>query len=212
MQSGDGNAAARAAFGATRDLENTLWGYRNSIKPKELWLKARNIECRKDLVVRPMTDEAGLATEAYLMLEDGHPQEAAQKEFLKAAELDPADSRPGYALGQNALGHPELGDASQSVAWLETSVRLDTNFAPARFALGQAYLATPGQKDRAAEAGRRACELDPVNLDYLVGLARIYLALRKQPEAQAVAKRAVSSAYMPTDRDSARRLQTEADR
>jgi tetratricopeptide (TPR) repeat protein len=245
FKSGDGDAAAREAFGTGRDLKDTLWVYRTLMKRQELWLKARDLDCRKDLVVRPMTDVEGLAAEANLLLEDGHPQEAAQqlakisnapqescerhlalgrlalakndpgaaqRSFLKAAELDPADARPGYALGQNALHHPELADASQSVAWLETSVRLDPNFAPARFALSQAYLATPNQKSMAPEACTRACELDPVNLDYLVGLGRIYLALGKQPEAQAVAKRAVSSAFMPADRDAARLLQTEASR
>ncbi len=73
------------------------------------------------------------------------------------------------------------GDTARARQFLHEAIRLDSNFAPAYFALSTGRL--PASPDEAVEMARRAWELDTTNLWYERNYGQILLQAARYPEA-----------------------------
>lgn len=99
--------------------------------------------------------------------------------------VDPALERARGALARDA--------SAEALALAESAVALDDAYAAAWEVLGHAAVAA-GKDDRAAEAWRRVCELDPDNLPANLGLARLLWRRGKYDEAKERAERFLKAA------------------
>lgn len=111
---------------------------------------------------------------------------AAEREFLRALELDPSqiNVRQYYAYLLAATGR-----SSEAVAAAAAAAQLDPLAVNARVALGWTYLFA-GDRDRAAEAGRRALALAPDSFGAHQLNGRILFAQGKREEGLAHLERA----------------------
>jgi TolB-like protein len=102
--------------------------------------------------------------DAFDMSEPGFAR--ATQQFQKAMTLDPAYAMAHAGLGQvQALRYIRTTDPAQladAIEHLEAARQLDPDLADAHVWLAYA-LARAGRLDEAIAAGRRACELDPLN-------------------------------------------------
>jgi tetratricopeptide (TPR) repeat protein len=121
---------------------------------------------------------------------------AAKPYFLRAAELDPAESRWPYYLGHL---HRMQGDIESAANYFARTLALGADNVPALVWLGNVYL-DQGQPARAAPLYERALNQQPALFAALFGLGRVELvrgsyskaaeyleaALRAEPRASAV--------------------------
>jgi len=78
---------------------------------------------------------------------------------------------------------------------------LRPDFAPAHAFLCIAYTQSPDTKDKALGEGKRALELEPGNMAYLVDVGKALLAIGKLNEAKQIAERAQKTATWTRDRN-----------
>jgi tetratricopeptide (TPR) repeat protein len=127
------------------------------------------------------------------------------------ARLSPEDFYTQYWLGEALIrSAPEAGSAAdrESIAALESSIRLDPDFEPAHFQLGKLLLRR-GDIDRAVHELEKAMALDPTDQGPVLQLARVYqrkgdAARAKELTAQAIKLR--GRAMEDSDRQALKRI------
>jgi tetratricopeptide (TPR) repeat protein len=123
--------------------------------------------------------ELGMAYEVNGMVE------AATECYEQARRLDPAEPRFSYYL---AIGRTSLGDPEGALVELERAIELAPDYAPAYLYRGT-WLLDLGRTDEAADAFRRATELQSDNPAGWIGMARVYLERQEADEAVAILER-----------------------
>jgi putative PEP-CTERM system TPR-repeat lipoprotein len=109
---------------------------------------------------------------------------AARTAAEEAAALMPNDVGVLNALGQMQF---RAGDRQQALLTFRRVVALDANNSPARLQLAELHRST-GDMDAAASEQLRALEADPGSREARSGVVNLFLALKRGPEAIALAK------------------------
>ena len=99
---------------------------------------------------------------------------------------DPNKRKFGYL--QDAEKYFKSGKSQEAVIQYRNALAIDPRFAPARYGLGEAYLAL-NRTDAAYRELTEAVTLDPANLDARLKLARLLLGRRQLDQAQSFAQR-----------------------
>jgi len=133
-------------------------------------------------------------TDAWLNL--GHLREAggeldeARRCYERAVQLDSESALAHFSLARMDRAQYRMGPA---LGHLRRAVELDPKLGAAWTDLGVLYSLSPGPEavERAQGCFRRALDLDPRDVEALVGLAGASLALGDRQQALALARRAV---------------------
>lgn len=126
----------------------------------------------------------------------------AEKEFKQAADLDPKNFRVFFYLAE--VTDRKAGYSTQStpqiIEYLEKTVQLNPNFAPAYAFLSVAYRQPPPAKEKALDAAHQANRLEPTVMAYAVDIGNAYIALDRVPEARTVSISLSKIASTPQDK------------
>jgi hypothetical protein len=166
--------------------------------------KEADVLLSEALALEPKTGSAHAARgyAAYLHFYD----EASQKEFREAVALNAKDFRSNFYLAE--LAYREKGftpeSTAQIVGYLERTVELNENFAPAYAFLSTAYLQQPETRDKALDAARSASRLEPTSMAYGVNVGNALLALHRDAEAGEISETLSKSARTPLEKSVAR--------
>lgn len=131
-----------------------------------------------------------------------HDNDAAEKEFEQAAQLDPKDFRPYYYLadilyrrsGYRAESTPRI------IENLEKVVQLNPDFAPAYAFLSVAYRQQSETKEKALAAGVKAVKLDPTRMAYVADVGDDLMALDRDKDAQMMGDKMTRTARTPAEK------------
>lgn len=120
----------------------------------------------------------------------------AESEFARAIALNSANFVVYYysarALFRSGLIAP--ADSEQAIADLEKATQLNPQFAPAFSALASAYSTHPEFAPKAIAAGRKATELEPGNISYVLNFGYVLLNAGKIQEAKILSGRLLAAA------------------
>ncbi len=134
----------------------------------------------------------------YLTLNE---REQACQSFAKAIELDPNNflTRYYYAI---LSPWPELGTANPELEReFRRSIELNPDFAPSHEGLARAEANGNHNLPDALQLAKKAQQLRPGELHYVMTMARILLQMGKTAEAVAVARQGQAFAHRPGERD-----------
>lgn len=132
----------------------------------------------------------------------------AEASFQHAVELGTTDYYPYYFLAQAQLrnGRPTPEQFAKIIEYLDKSIQMNPEFAPAYTALASVYSANPANYEKAYVAGRKAIDLEPGNLTYTASYAYVLANTGKTADAKALALRIQQAAKTPLDRANAQQL------
>ncbi len=131
-----------------------------------------------------------------------HDNDAAQKEFEQALQLDPGDFRSYYYLADilyRRMGYREES-TPQIIKHLENLVKINPDFAPAYAFLSVAYRQQKETREKALAAGIQAAKLDPMQAAYVADIGDALLALDRDKDAQVVGERLTKRARTPYEK------------
>jgi len=140
---------------------------------------------------------AGLGYDNYVQ----YSNDEAEKEFKKATELNPQDFRSFFYLAE--ITHRKGYDAqstSQIVKYLEKTVQINPNFAPAYAFLSAAYRQQKETREKAVDAAVKANHLEPTILAYMADVGDALMALDRDAEARAVGEKINKNALSPQEK------------
>lgn len=131
-----------------------------------------------------------------------HDNEAAQKEFEQALQLDPGDFRSYYYLADILLRTKGYGEEStpQIIKHLENLVKINPDFAPAHAFLSVAYRQQKEAREKALAAAIQAAKLDPISLAYVADVGDALLALDRDKDARFVGEKLTKRARTPFEK------------
>ena len=122
-------------------------------------------------------------------------REQAQAEFTRAAAVDPQFALAQAGLAESArLAYATDKDPSNlqaALGYAQRAIRLDPKLADAHIALGKIYQAMAQKRDLAVIEFQRALELEPRNSAAVQGMARVYVELGRDADAETAYKQAV---------------------
>lgn len=124
------------------------------------------------------------------MLEDMGRLEDAQREHIRAIQIDPEDAGAVYRHGATLM---KLHRDGEAVSCFERCLVLDPRMTRARINIG-VLLDQMGQPDRAIEAFRQAIETEPNSVESHCNLGAAYGDLGRRKEAIAEFRRALEIA------------------
>lgn len=131
-----------------------------------------------------------------------HDNEAAEKEFSQAIQLDPQDFRAYYYQAEilyRRSGYRE-DTTPQIVKDLEKVVQIRPNFAPAYAFLSVAYRQQKESKEKALAAAMQAVKLEPTRMAYVADVGDCLMALGRDKEAHYIGERLAKIARTPTEK------------
>jgi len=131
-----------------------------------------------------------------------HDNDAAQKEFEQALQLDPGDFRSYYYLADilyRRMGYREES-TPQIIKHLENLVKINPDFAPGHAFLSVAYRQQKETRERALAAGIQAAKLDPIQLAYVADIGDALLALDRDKDAQFIGEKLTKRARTPYEK------------
>jgi Tfp pilus assembly protein PilF len=133
---------------------------------------------------------------------------AAGAAFSQAVELSGATFSAYYfaAICKLRAGVASDTENKQVIDYLKKTIIMNPLFAPAYASLASIYSMKRETTDAALQLGRKAVELDPVNLQYAVNYAHVLLNADKLADAKALAVRIRQAAWSPQDRLNAEQL------
>jgi tetratricopeptide (TPR) repeat protein len=131
-----------------------------------------------------------------------YDNEAAEREFTQATQLNPKDFRAYYYLAQIRYRKNGYGEAStpEIVTNLEKVTQINPDFAPAYAFLSVAYLQRKETKEKAVGAALQAVKLDPTALVYVVDLGSALIALNRDTDAKAAGAQLDKAARTPGEK------------
>jgi tetratricopeptide (TPR) repeat protein len=131
------------------------------------------------------------------------------KEFALATAEDPNDATAYYYKASIPYRKSAYSRETtpQIMANLQKVISLQPNFAPAHAFLCIAYTQSADTKSKALPEAKKAMELEPGNLAYLIDAGRALVATNDLANAKKVADRAQKLATWPRDRAMAANLQ-----
>lgn len=126
----------------------------------------------------------------------------AEEAFARAIELNTSSYFPYYFAAEAQLRHgvPAPEEAPKLIAYLEKTIQMNPQFAPAHAALSSIYSVNPQTRDKAFLEGRKAIELEPGNLAYAASYAYVLLNAGKTSAAKTLAARIQEAAKTPSER------------
>jgi tetratricopeptide (TPR) repeat protein len=122
-------------------------------------------------------------------------REQARAEFARAAVVDPqfALAQAGLAeaarIAYNANKNP--ADLQAALGYAQRAVQLDSTLADAHVVTGRIFQAMSEKRDLAVTEFQRALELEPRNSDAIQGMAKAYVELGRDADAEAAFKQAI---------------------
>lgn len=131
-----------------------------------------------------------------------HDNDAAQKEFEQALQLDPGDFRSYYYLAEilyRRIGYREES-TPQIIKHLENLIQINPDFAPAYAFLSVAYRQQKEMKEKALAAGIQAAKLDPIQIAYVADIGDALLALDRDKDAQLIGEKLSKRARTPYEK------------
>jgi tetratricopeptide (TPR) repeat protein len=131
-----------------------------------------------------------------------HDNDAAEKEFEQALQLDPGDFRSYYYLADilyRRMGYREES-TPQIIKHLENLVKINPDFAPAHAFLSVAYRQQKETREKALTAGIQAAKLDPIQLAYVADIGDALLALDRDKDARFVGEKLTKRARTPYEK------------
>lgn len=131
-----------------------------------------------------------------------HDNEAAQKEFEQALQLDPGDFRSYYYLADILLRTKGYREEStpEIIKHLENLVKINPDFAPAHAFLSVSYRQQKETKEKALAAAIQAAKLDPISLAYVEDIGNALIALVRDKDAQFIAEKLTKRARTPFEK------------
>jgi Tfp pilus assembly protein PilF len=132
----------------------------------------------------------------------------AQAAFARAIELNTGSYFPYYLEAEVQLrtGPPSQEQLQKLLAYLEKTIQLNPQFAPAYATLSSIYSVHPETRDKAFAAARKAIELEPGNLTFVANFTYILLNSGKTADAKTLASRIQEAARTPAERANAQRV------
>jgi tetratricopeptide (TPR) repeat protein len=122
-------------------------------------------------------------------------REQARAEFARAAAVDPQ-----FALAQAGLAeaariaysaNKDPADLQAALGYAQRAVQLDPTLADAHVVTGRIFQAMSQKRDLAVTEFERALELEPRNSDAIQGMAKAYVELGRDADAEAAFKQAI---------------------
>ncbi|HEX8836865.1 MAG TPA: DUF1570 domain-containing protein [Candidatus Acidoferrum sp.] len=131
-----------------------------------------------------------------------HDNDAAQKEFEQALQLNPSDFRSYYYLADILLRTKGYRGEStpQIIKHLENLVKINPDFAPAQAFLSVAYRQQKETKEKALAAAIQAAKLDPISLAYVADIGDALIALDRDQDAQLIGEKLTKRARTPFEK------------
>jgi tetratricopeptide (TPR) repeat protein len=128
--------------------------------------------------------------------------------FTRAIELNTTSYFPYYFAAEAQLrsGFPSQERVPELIGYLEKTIQMNPQFAPAYAALASIYSANSDTREKAFAAGRKAVELEPGNLSYATSYGYVLSNAGKTAEAKALAIRIQQAARTPLERANAQQL------
>lgn len=132
----------------------------------------------------------------------------AEEAFNRAIALNTTSYFPYYFAAEAQLRHglPSEQESPQLIAWLEKTIQMNPQFAPAYAALSTIYSVSPPTREKAIVLGRKAIELEPGNLTFAIGFGYVLVNEGKTADAKVLAGRIREAAKSPMDRENVQQL------
>ena len=132
----------------------------------------------------------------------------AEEAFTRAIELHSTSYFPYYFAAEAQLRHglPTEERAPKLIAFLEKTVQMNPQFAPAYAALSSIYSMRPETREKALVEGRKAIELEPGNLTFATSYGYVLLNAGKSADAKVFAARIQEVAKTPAERENVQEL------
>jgi tetratricopeptide (TPR) repeat protein len=126
----------------------------------------------------------------------------AEEAFGRAIELNTSSYFPYYFAAEAQLRHgvPAPQEATKLIGYLEKTIQMNPQFAPAHAALSSIYSINPETREKAFLEGRKAIELEPGNLAYATSYAYVLVNAGKTSAAKTLAARIQEAAKTPSER------------
>jgi tetratricopeptide (TPR) repeat protein len=126
----------------------------------------------------------------------------AEREFKQAVELNPQEFRPYFYLAELAYrkSHYAADSTPQIIQYLEKTVQLNPDFAPAYAFLSVAYRQQRETREKALDAARKANHLDPSVFAYAADIGDALIALGRDAEARSVGEKLTKVARTPQEK------------
>jgi tetratricopeptide (TPR) repeat protein len=133
----------------------------------------------------------------------------AEGAFNRAIALNTTSYFPYYFAAEAQLRHglPSEPEAPQLIAWLERTIQMNPQFAPAYAALSTIYSVNPATREKAIVVGRKAIELEPGNLSFAIGFGYVLVNEGKTADATVLAARIRDVTKSPVDQENLQQLQ-----
>jgi tetratricopeptide (TPR) repeat protein len=129
----------------------------------------------------------------------------AEKEFERSLELSPSSYVSYFFEAQARLrgGRTDFAELPEITGYLEKTLALNPQFAPAYATLASFYAMHPETQDKALAMAKKAIELEPGNLGYATAYGFVLLNMGKVQDAKAFAARIQAAARTPQEQSMA---------
>jgi tetratricopeptide (TPR) repeat protein len=130
---------------------------------------------------------------------------AAEQEFARSLELNPSSYVANFYEAQSRMraGMSDYAQLAEITGYLERSVSLNPQFAPAYALLSNFYSLRPETRDQALAMGKKATELEPGNLSYAISYGFVLVSMGDFANAKLLAARVQAAARTTFERQSA---------
>jgi tetratricopeptide (TPR) repeat protein len=158
----------------------------------------------KDAIQQQPTLAAAHSATAYYDYQQ-HDNDAAEKEFEQALQLEPGDFLPYYYLAEILYRRNGYREEStpKIVKNLEKVLQLNPDFAPAHAFLSVAYRQQKDTKEKALAAAIQAVKLDPTRIAYVADVGDALIALDRDKDARSIGEKMTKIARTPIEKTQA---------